>query len=213
MSSFDAVREATGRQRPGHAHGCKPVEVVPGLWTAHFHDIETAEALAAAAPGVNIKTVVNSATEKCPTQTGSYGEGVEVLRIEGLLDDPETRKKVDALPEGPEKEAARAALPNFEECECAGDAKKDFSRVIDAIDATKESGGATMVHCYASISRSVAFILAYIMKDERITLVEAVERMRSRWEATWPNDHFVKQLLEYELELGLGPAVVDTGSL
>merc|ERR1712136_403576 len=137
------------------------------------------------------------------TQTGSYGEGVEVLRIEGLLDDPETRKEVDALPEGPEKEAARAALPNFEECECAGDAKKDFSRVIDAIDATKESGGATMVHCYASISRSVAFILAYIMKDERITLVEAVERMGSRWEATWPNDHFVEQLLEYELEAGL----------
>lgn len=201
MSTYATVRKATGQQRPGHNHGCKPVEVVPGVWTAHFHDIETSEALQGFSAG--IRTVVNCATDKCPTKPGSYGESVDVVVVDGLLDDPEPRKKVDAMPEGPEKEAALKALPKFDACECAGDAKKDFVRVNDAIDAAKAAGGGAMIHCYASLSRSAAFVLAYMMKTQKITLVEAVRQMRKKWDATWPNDTFVEQLLEYEKELGL----------
>jgi protein-tyrosine phosphatase len=209
MSTFAAARLATGKQRPGHNHGCKPVEVVAGVWTAHFHDIETAETLKAVSS--SIKTVVNSATDKCNTKPGSYGDDIDVLVVEGLLDDPEPRKKVDAMAEGPEKEAAKAALPAFPDCECAGDAKKDFERVNEAIDASKAAGGAAMVHCYASLSRSAAFVLAYMMKTQRITLVEAIKQMRKKWDATWPNDKFLNQLLEYEKELGLAgePGVVE----
>ena len=36
MTSFEAFREFTGWKRPGRDHGCKPVEIVPGLWTAHY---------------------------------------------------------------------------------------------------------------------------------------------------------------------------------
>jgi len=32
-STFEAVREATGLVRPPGSHGCKPVEILPGLWT------------------------------------------------------------------------------------------------------------------------------------------------------------------------------------
>ena len=60
-----------------------------------------------------------------------------------------------------------------------------------------------MIHCYASISRSAAFILAYMMKSQQITLEQAIKDMRAKWDATWPNDTFVEQLLEYEKELGL----------
>ncbi len=35
---FVAFREVTGPIRPPASHGCPPVEVVPGLWTAHYHD-------------------------------------------------------------------------------------------------------------------------------------------------------------------------------
>merc|ERR1711879_265623 len=68
-----------------------------------------------------------------------------------------------------------------------------------------------MVHCYASLSRSVAFILAYIMKTQRVTVVEAARQMKQKWSATWPNDTFVEQLLQYEKELGITgtPGVVD----
>merc|ERR1711879_192386 len=107
------------------------------------------------------------------------------------------------MPEGPEKEAARAALPSHPPEECAGDAKKDFERIIAAMESTKNSGGATMVHCHASLSRSVAFILAYKMKTQRLTVVEAAKEMKMKWGAVWPNDSFVEQLLEYEKELGI----------
>ncbi|KAJ1425676.1 dual specificity phosphatase, partial [Ochromonadaceae sp. CCMP2298] len=62
-------------------------------------------------------------------------------------------------------------------------------------------GGATLIHCHASLSRSVAFILAYLMKTKALTALEAVEFMKPKWDAVWPNDKFVLQLIEYEQEL------------
>lgn len=203
-TTFAAARAATGTQRPLANHGCPPVEVVPGVWTAHFHDMENTEQLKAISP--SITTVVNCATDKCPTSTGDYGPGVTVVRLEGLLDDPDPRKKVDAMPEGEEKEAARAALPVFPPEECAGDAKKDFNMTCQVIDEAKAAGGAAMVHCHASLSRSAAFILAYIMKTEQVPLTTAIQKMKETWDATWPNDKFIGQLLEYEQELGIGGA-------
>ena len=98
------ARAATGGQRPKASHGCPPVEVLPGLWTAHFHDIEDREALLKAAPGIT--AVVNCAISQCPTKPGSYGDGIEVILID-LLDDPDKRKKVDAMSEG----APRSSKP------------------------------------------------------------------------------------------------------
>ena len=118
-----AFRAVTSYVRPPHSHGCPPVEVVPGVWTAHYHDIDAREKLQAAAAATTL--VVNAATvDKCPVGAVSYGEGVEVLCIDGLLDDPEPLKKVEAMPQGADKDAARAALPAFAPEECAGDAYK-----------------------------------------------------------------------------------------
>lgn len=208
-STLAAVREVTSLVRSPHEHGCKPVEVVPGVWTAHYHDIDDETKLKSISS--SIKTVVNCATDKCPTKDGSYGTDVEVMRVEGLLDDPDERKKLDSMAEGPEKEAARGKLPQFPAEKLAGNAKKDFETVVAAMEKTHAAGGATMVHCYASLSRSVAFILAYMMKTQKITVVEAARQMKTKWSATWPNDSFVEQLLEYEKELGLAgtPGVVD----
>ena len=92
---FAAFREVTSYVRPPHGHGCPPVEVMPGVWTAHYHDIETLDKLKAAAPPTTL--VVNAAkVDKCPTGPGSYGEGVDVLCIDGLLDDPDALKKAHA---------------------------------------------------------------------------------------------------------------------
>lgn len=128
---------------------------------------------------------------------------MEVIRIEGLLDDPEDMKKAMAKPPGPERDAALAALPEFPAEQRAGDAKKDFELVNGVIDDAKSKGKAAMLHCHASLSRSAAFVLAYMMKTQNITLVEAIRQMREKWDATWPNDTFVRQLLEYEQDLGL----------
>ena len=70
----------------------------------------------------------------------------------------------------------------------------------------RAEGGATMVHCYASLSRSVAFVLAYMMKSQKVSAAEAARMMKAKWDAVWPADAFVHQLLEYERELaGLPP--------
>jgi hypothetical protein len=197
MTTLESFRAATGYVRPPAGHGCPPVELLPGLWTAHFHDVDTPEQLRAVAPPVTV--VVNAGTDKC--HTVDYGEGIQTVTIDGLLDDPDPLKKVDAMPDGPEKDAARAALPDFPKDECAGDAKKDFERVNDLIDGAIAEGGACLVHCHASLSRSVVFLLAYLMKTEGISAVGAVHRMKPKWDATWPNDTFVAQLIRYEAEL------------
>jgi hypothetical protein len=48
MSSFEGVRNITGWVRPGGKHGCQPAQVYPGIWTAHYHDIDTIKKLQAA---------------------------------------------------------------------------------------------------------------------------------------------------------------------
>ena len=191
--------ESRARQvRPPHNHGCKPIEIVPGLWTAHFHDIEDLEHLRTACPGVT--NVINAGPDKCHTASGSYGPDVTVLVVD-ILDDPDALKKVDAMPEGPEKRAAKASLPEFAPHECAGDAKLHFAAVNASIDATIAAGSASVVHCYASLSRSSVFILAYLMSSRRMSLKEAIAFVRPKWDATWPNDTFLRQLVEYEREL------------
>ena len=45
MTTFGEVREVTGWIRPGGKHGCAAAEVYPGIWTAHYHDIDTTEKL------------------------------------------------------------------------------------------------------------------------------------------------------------------------
>jgi hypothetical protein len=52
LSTFEALREVTGWVRPKHDHGCKPCTIVSGVWTAHYHDIDTKEKLAKVAPKV-----------------------------------------------------------------------------------------------------------------------------------------------------------------
>ena len=54
MTTFESFREVTGWKRPGHDHGCAPVQVVPGVWTAHYHDIDSIEKLKAATGGAPI---------------------------------------------------------------------------------------------------------------------------------------------------------------
>ena len=48
MTTFESFRALTGWKRPGRDHGCAPTQIVPGVWTAHYHDIDSIEKLKAA---------------------------------------------------------------------------------------------------------------------------------------------------------------------
>jgi protein-tyrosine phosphatase len=166
----------------------------PGLWTATYHDIDSTSKLESL--NAPMQLVVNSAICQCEARTGFYGSGVEVIAIE-LEDDPDARKAFDAGKES--KSACADDVPLVKRC--AGDAKKDFDRVSREIEATSKRGGAAIVHCKASLSRSAAFIIAHLMRTRGLTLLEAGAIMKSKWAATWPCDRFVYQLIEYEKEL------------
>lgn len=196
-TTLASFREATGSVRPRSRHGCPPAEIVWGLWTARVEDVDTRLKLLAAVPLVSL--VVNAGTDTCPTV--DYGDGIRTVTIDGLLGDPEPLKRINTMEEGPQKAAARAALPAFPPAQCAGDARKDFERVNGMIDGVLREGGDCLIHCRASLSRSVVFILAYLMKTRGCSAVEAVRMMRQKWDATWPNDTFAGQLIEYEAEL------------
>lgn len=98
MSSISEIRSLTGTIRPGGTHGCQPAELLPGLWVANYKDVDTKEKLEAKTGGPNavapVSLVVNAGTEVCQTRNGSYGDGIKVVRVEGLNDDPDARKKV-----------------------------------------------------------------------------------------------------------------------
>ena len=197
MTTFEAARTLTGWQRPGRDHGCKPCEIVPGVWTAHYHDIDSKEKLRAATRSNPITLVVNTAPCQCESRDGFYGPRVTVMAVD-LEDDPDERKYFD---QGKPTQSActNPDLPITRRV--AGDAMKDFDACIAAIEAHLAAGGHCLVHCHASLSRSAAFLLAYLMKSKGMSLLNAIRHMKLRWDATWPCDRFVLQLIEYEHHL------------
>ena len=63
------------------------------------------------------------------------------------------------------------------------------------------NGGKVLVHCYAGLSRSVTVIVAYLMQNERMLLDEALRFVKHKRPYAQPNPGFLKQLVEFELEL------------
>ena len=158
------------------------MEIIPGLWTAHYHDIDSVEKLEAATGGAPIRLVVNSALCQCASRDGFYGPGVKVMEIV-LEDDPDERKKFD---QGVTTQSKCADLSVPLSKRYPGEAIADFEECSKAIDACLASGGHALVHCHASLSRSVAFLLAHLMRSHGHSLLSAAQLMKPKWDAVWP---------------------------
>ena len=199
MTTYEAFRdEITGWVRPGHDHGCPPVEVIPGLWTAHYDEIDSIEKLKEATSNVSIAMVVNSAVCQCPARTGFFGPDVRVLEVD-IEDDPDERKYFD---QGKKPVQSKCREPDIQvKKRCAGDMTVFFDPVSDEIHSVLQEGKCVLVHCKASLSRSPALILAYLMKYHNMTLMDAGRLLKSKWDAPWPCDRFSYDLVVYERQL------------
>lgn len=82
-----------------------------------------------------------------------------------------------------------------------------FDRVADVIQRRGESGGRTLLHCNAGVSRSASFCLAYLMKHHNVSLLEAHRRLKSCRPMVRPNNGFWKQLIVYEGVLRGRPSI------
>ena len=58
-----------------------------------------------------------------------------------------------------------------------------------------------LVHCVAGKSRSPTFILAYLIGVEKIKLKDGLALLREFVPEVEPNDAFMSQLQEYDLEI------------
>ncbi|KAG6664434.1 hypothetical protein CIPAW_02G092900 [Carya illinoinensis] len=81
------------------------------------------------------------------------------------------------------------------------DMKQYFTECFDFIDEAKRLGSGVLVHCVAGKSRSVTIVVAYLMKKHGMSLLKALEHVKSRRSKAAPNSGFVSQLREFEKSL------------
>ncbi|XP_017055749.1 dual specificity protein phosphatase 18 isoform X2 [Drosophila ficusphila] len=81
------------------------------------------------------------------------------------------------------------------------DLSKHFDEVADLIEEVRRSGGCSLIHCVAGVSRSASLCLAYLMKHAGMSLREAYQHIQSIRPQVRPNSGFFQQLRRYELEL------------
>ncbi|XP_028450182.1 dual specificity phosphatase 28 [Perca flavescens] len=76
-----------------------------------------------------------------------------------------------------------------------------FDRAADAIQKEANRGGRSVVYCKNGRSRSATVCIAYLMKHRRLTLAEALQKVKTARHEIDPNPGFLSQLQRYEQEL------------
>jgi len=67
--------------------------------------------------------------------------------------------------------------------------------------------GKVLVHCQAGISRSATICIAYLMFDKNITADEAFDFLKAKRSVVSPNLSFMRQLMEFEVQLQDGTSI------
>ena len=73
-----------------------------------------------------------------------------------------------------------------------------FEKGNEFINKCKLMGGTCLVHCKLGVSRSTAFVIAYLIRYENLSTDEAFEFVKKKRTSIKPNDGFMKQLYIYE---------------
>lgn len=83
------------------------------------------------------------------------------------------------------------------------DAKKHFRITNRFIDEARHSGNDSkiLVHSVQGKSRAATFILAYLIGREKLKLKEGLALLRQFVPEVEPNETFMQQLAEYDLEI------------
>ena len=63
---------------------------------------------------------------------------------------------------------------------------------------TATGSGVVLVHCAAGISRSATLVCAYLIREERMRLMDAFDHLYSSRNVVWPNNGFMAMLVRFE---------------
>lgn len=72
---------------------------------------------------------------------------------------------------------------------------------MDFIQDAVQCRTRVLVHCVAGVSRSVTMVVAWLMREHHMTLLQAVKHCRAVKATVAPNDSFKLALAKYELAL------------
>ena len=78
-----------------------------------------------------------------------------------------------------------------------------FLKAKEFIDGAKVNGGKVLVHCEMGINRSAAICVAYILVDEKLTLLEVIKRVKRQRRVILLNEGFQKRLVEFARDRNL----------
>ena len=72
-----------------------------------------------------------------------------------------------------------------------------FDETYKFIKEAKEQNGSILVHCKMGVSRSASCVIAYLMKEYKLNMHQALEKVREQRPIVDPNEGFLRQLEEY----------------
>lgn len=84
------------------------------------------------------------------------------------------------------------------------DMNQYFLTAIEFLETCVSTGGLCIVHCFAGVSRSATVVVAYLMKSQRLSFMQALEFVQKSRPAANPNPNFRRQLVAFEAMCGLG---------
>ncbi|KAL5015802.1 hypothetical protein ScPMuIL_005391 [Solemya velum] len=80
---------------------------------------------------------------------------------------------------------------------CETDLLKYWNNTYDFIQKARKMGSKVLVHCRMGISRSASTVMAYLMKEYRMSANEAYDYVKEKRSCVHPNDAFWEQLQTY----------------
>nr|XP_045597645.1 dual specificity protein phosphatase MPK-4-like isoform X2 [Procambarus clarkii] len=80
-----------------------------------------------------------------------------------------------------------------------------FEEAVKFIREGQEKGN-VLVHCFFGVSRSATLVTCFLMKKYKISVDEALQRIKSRRRCVGPNSGFLAQLLLYQI---MGTSLVE----
>jgi hypothetical protein len=77
----------------------------------------------------------------------------------------------------------------------------DIDNAYNFIDKYISQGQNVLVHCMAGISRSVSYVIYYLMKKKTISFYDALDRVKNARAIAGPNVNFRRQLKKYQVDI------------
>ena len=78
-----------------------------------------------------------------------------------------------------------------------------FEEANEFINKCKLEGGTLLVHCKLGISRSASFVIAYLIKNNNLSVEKALDFVKQKRNQIKPNEGFMNQLKKYERQIYL----------